>query len=44
MTTYETSFRSKLGMDGKIVKQELKFKYFEMEILGYEDIETEVRG
>ena len=44
MTTSKTPLRCKLEIDGKSVQQEMKFKYLGIEISGYGDIETEVRG
>ena len=44
MTTSKTPLRCKLEIDGKSVQQEMKFKYLGIEISGYSDIETKVRG
>ena len=43
MTTSKTPLRCKLVVDGKIIHQEMKFKYLGVEISGYGDVETEVR-
>ena len=39
----KTPLRCKLVIDGKIIHQEMKFKYLGVEISGYGDVETEVR-
>ena len=43
-TRSKTPLRCKLEIDGKSVQQEIKFKYLGIEISGYGNIKTEVRG
>ena len=42
MTTSKTPLRCKLVVDGKIIHQEMKFKYLGVEISEYGDVEIEV--
>lgn len=44
MTTFKIPIRWKLAVDDKIIQQEIKFKYLEVEISGHGDTETEVRN
>lgn len=44
MTTSRAPLRCKLEIHNNIVQQEMKFRYLGIEISGYGDVETEVRG
>ena len=43
MTTSKTPLRCKLEVNGKIIKQVMKFKYLEISISGFGDVKSEVR-
>lgn len=43
MSTSKIPLRYKLAIDGKIIHQEMQFRYLGVEISGYGDVETEVR-
>ena len=43
MTTSKTPLRCKLEVNGSIIQQEMRFKYLEIELSGYGDVEAEVR-
>lgn len=36
--------RYKVAVEGNIIQQKIKFKYMGIEILGYEDVEAEIRN
>lgn len=42
--TKTVTSRTTLEIDKKIVQYEIKFKYLGIEISGYENVETDVRG
>ncbi|CAH1276451.1 unnamed protein product [Diabrotica balteata] len=43
MTTSKYPLRCKIEIDGKIIKQEARFRYLGIDITGYGDVEKEVR-
>ena len=43
MTTSKTPLRCKLKVDKKIIQQVMKFKYLEISISGFGDVDAEVR-
>ena len=43
MTTSKKPLKSKLEVNGSIIQQERRFKYLGIELLGYSDVEAEVR-
>lgn len=43
MTTSKVPLRCKLEVEGRVIQQEMKFRYLGIEISGYGDVEAEVR-